>query len=54
MGKPLDVLVETATHVSSVICSWIESDRDESEDIGRIERGFDDATDGVRGALRDG
>ena len=35
-------------------CSWIESDRDESEDVGRIEEAFDDATDGIRGTLAKG
>lgn len=37
-----------------LLCSWIESDRDESEDVNKIERAFDDATDGLRDVLSKG
>lgn len=37
-----------------VWCSWIEADRDESEDVGRIEHAFDEATDGFRDTLAKG
>ena len=40
--------------IQTLRCSWIESDRDESEDVGRIEEAFDDATDGIRGTLAKG
>ena len=35
-------------------CSWIESDRDEGEDINRIEAAFDDATDTLRDVAKKG
>ena len=35
-------------------CSWVDSDRDESETVGKIENAFDNATDGFRNALSKG
>ena len=35
-------------------CSWIESDRDEKEDVNRIESAFDDATDSLRDVAKKG
>ena len=37
-----------------LVCSWVESDRDESEDVNRIENAFDNATDGLRDAAKKG
>ena len=37
-----------------IVCSWIEGDRDESEDAGRIENAFDSAADGIRDVLNKG
>lgn len=37
-----------------LVCSWIESDRDEKEDVNRIESAFDNATDGLRDVLNKG
>ena len=35
-------------------CSWIESDRDEDEDINKIESAFDNATDSLRDVAKKG
>ena len=35
-------------------CSWIEADRDSSEDVGSVESAFDSASDGFRKAVRKG
>lgn len=37
-----------------LVCSWVEADRDESEDINKIENAFDNATDGLRDVLNKG
>ncbi|KAL3141424.1 hypothetical protein ABBQ32_004993 [Trebouxia sp. C0010 RCD-2024] len=43
-----------ALQVITFSYNWIESDRDESEDVNKIERAFDDATDGLRDVLSKG
>ena len=38
----------------TLVCSWVESDRDESEDVNRIEHAFENATDGIRDVAKKG
>jgi len=40
--------------VAVLACSWIESDRDEDEDINKIESAFDNATDSLRDVAKKG
>ena len=51
----MNVCVLGALSIGCVlVCSWIESDRDENEDVNKIERAFDDATGGLRDVLSKG
>jgi len=43
-----------ALQVVTFAYNWIESDRDEKEDINKIESAFDNATDGLRDVLSKG
>ena len=47
-------LIKQLVTVGCGACSWIESDRDSSEDVGSVESAFDNASDGFRKAVRKG